>query len=158
MTSSASLLNDALKNFPNGSPVCMSERNLISVNGKLYLPKRVIFNTVKLYNNDLSLAENNNIFLLCLDANGKIVCEVPLKDVAKALTNTNAVILKGVKFIYCGKVVESGEYFKVTVKLPKELKPKIDKAVNSGLFSSIDQVIEFALRRLFKVRRRCYEV
>jgi hypothetical protein len=150
----AALLADAVKNFPTASITSSRERDLIVVGDKVYLPKRVVFSTVKLYKNDMALAkENDNIYVLCLDNKGNIVAEVPLSQVVQKLTGSNSVTFNGVKFVYCAKVVEKGKYFKVTVTLPIELKEKLDRAVNSGLFISIDQVVEFALRRLFRRRR-----
>ena len=154
----ASLLNDALKNFSTANIMYMANRNLISTSGKLYLPKRVVFNTVRLYKNDITLAnEAENVFILCLDGKGQIIAEVPLDKVVQRLSNSATVIFNGIRFVYCAKVIQQGKYFKLTVTLPIELKEKIEKAVDSGIFPSVDKVVEFALKRLFR-RKRKYEV
>ena len=151
----ATLLSDAIKNFPNASITGAKGRNLIIVGNEVYLPKRVVYGTVRLYNNDLVLSkEFANIYILCLDSKGVPVAKIPLAEVVKRLNGDKLTVINGIKFVYCAKVIEKGKYFKITVTLPIDLKYKLEKVMESGLFTTIDQVIEYALRRLFRRRRR----
>lgn len=136
------MLTEASSIIKGSKIVKIDGRYLLVRGNTVFIPKKAIYSTIKVYNKDiLLLGKFDRVRLLIFDSKNNLISSLDLREMLPILRRDGRVRIKNIIVVYIPFLKKS----KISVSIPSYLKTKIDNLIKSGKYSSVNEIVEKAL-------------